>query len=100
MRKPSLINILILLTLVFSSLGYDLIGSWELAPSSPRYQLIERLTFQFMKDVDSEDQVSTKLFIYDCFISQFIYEVTENEIALNFKTSSMLSEQCPLAAVN
>lgn len=100
MQKPSFLNITILLLLFLSSLSYDLAGSWELVPSGAKYQSIDKLTFQFMKDVDSEGQINTKLFIYDCFIAQFNYEVVDDEIALNFKTSSMLSEECSLAAVN
>lgn len=44
----------------------------------PKYQSIGKLTFQFMKDVDAEGEINTKLFIYDCFIAQFNYEVTDD----------------------
>ena len=71
MTKPSFSSALVLALLAAASLCFDLVGSWQLTPSAQ--SISSALTFQFDRTVDSSGRISSKLFVYDCFISQFLY---------------------------
>lgn len=74
MAKPSFSVVIVIAILVTASLCYDLVGSWQLEPNSQPSQTINSpLTFQFDRTIDSSGRISSKLFVYDCFISQFLY---------------------------
>lgn len=80
--------------------NYDIVGSWQLSSLPAKYEfLTDSLTFQFAKSADANG-ITTKLFVYDCFLSQFLYEVEDNEISLNFQTSSLLTQSCLLSPIN
>jgi hypothetical protein len=88
-----------LLTVV--SVAYGLDGSWQLTRVNQKYGSINNgLTFQFGRNVDSNGNINSKLFVYDCFISQFLYKVENNSISFNFQTSSLLTDNCSINDIN
>lgn len=89
MRQSSL-----LLTLVSLVATYDLVGSWAQQGGQGA------LTFQFARSSDSSGAVTSKLFVYDCFLAQFLFEAEEEALSLSFQTSTLLTQDCPLAALN
>jgi hypothetical protein len=75
--------------------AYDLVGSWA---ETERGQ--GALTFQFARNCDSSGAVTAKLFVYDCFLAQFLFEAEEDSLALSFQTATLLTQNCPLTALN
>lgn len=58
------------------------------------------MTFQFARSADSSGAVTSKLFVYDCFLAQFLFETEEDALSLSFQTSTLLTQDCPLVALN
>jgi len=58
------------------------------------------LAFQFARSGDDNGKITSKLFVYDCFLSQFLFDTQEDELSLSFQTSTLLTQKCPIAAIN
>lgn len=90
MRQSSL-----LLTLVSLVATYDLVGSWA------QHGAQGALTFQFARSFDNSGAITSKLFVYDhCFLAQFLFDAEEDALDLSFQTSTLLSQNCSLAALD
>jgi hypothetical protein len=62
--------------LLWSASSYDVVGAWQLVVVPGRYvSMGTGITFQFAKSVDASGSITSKLFVYDCFLSQFLYDV-------------------------
>jgi hypothetical protein len=103
MAFPRLSLSLLLLALVGS---YPIDGSWELSPSPSRPYLSEAVTFQFKREADLSSTapdgalpLSKHLYVYSCFLAQFLFTVEADSLRAVFITASLLSENCPIAQI-
>ena len=64
-----------LTTLFFISIianSYSLDGAWNLVPSEGQFKYIDSTaTFQFKRQLDNQGAITSQLFVYNCFLSQY-----------------------------
>lgn len=93
------LKLFIYLSLIIFTFSYSLEGAWDLTSSS-QFPSLSDLTFQFTKTVDGNGNITSKLFVYNCFISQFLYKVQDSSLSFDFQVSSFLQANCSLNQIN
>jgi hypothetical protein len=68
-------------------------------PATKSSSITDSLTFNFQRTVQSEI-ITNNLYIYSCFLTQYMYEVNDNEIYFSFKVSSLLNPNCKIDQIN
>ena len=69
--------LIIVMAIILATSGFTVDGSWDLVLpyTNPYTNINESLTFQFKRTTTDSNNIISNLYIYGCFLSQFLYEI-------------------------